>query len=381
MKARPAGSDCRAAGVVASNRWTILVGGLAVTWIVVGLFVFLGGARSKAQEPQAESVGLQFHTFVDSRGVTVLSPTVDLGMDFTNRTGLRVGFGVDAITAASDSCARCHAEGARNAREFVNASIIKTYGDTKVSVGGEFSHEDFYQASTVSTSISRTLNQANTTVAGGYSFSWNRPQLHPDEIVENQLAQSAYATLTQTLSKYTVMQLGYELGSILGYQSNPYLRTSVDGVKMVGVHPEERMRHAFTARLRQAMPGDVYLEADFRRYFDDWDVNANTWSVGLSHEFNPRVTASGIYRRHAQQGASFYQPSYTGSPQFYTADFRLFPFDSNLYTGRLAITPQRGLLIFPTGTSLTAQYEFYKSTTNFEAGIFTLGVRMPLKHP
>ena len=72
---------------------------------------------------------------------------------------------------------------------------------------------------------------------------------------------------------------------------------------------------------------------------------------------------------------------YTGSPQFYTADFRLFPFDSNLYTGRLVITPQHGLLMLPTGTSLTAQYEFYKSTTNFEAGIFTLGVRMPLKHP
>ena len=208
-------------------------------------------------------------------------------------------------------------------------------------MGGEFSHENFYQATTVSTSISRTLNQANTTVAGGYSFSWNRPQLHPDEIVENQAAHSAFATLTQTLSKYTIVQLGYELGSITGYQSNPFLRTTVDGVKMVGVHPDERMRHALTARLRQALPADTYLEADFRRYFDDWDVKANTWSVGLSHEFDPRVTLSGIYRRHAQQGAYFYQPSYTGSPEFYTADFRLFPFDSNLFTGRLIITPQR----------------------------------------
>jgi hypothetical protein len=150
---------------------------------------------------------------------------------------------------------------------------------------------------------------------------------------------------------------------------------------MVGVHPDERMRHALTARLRQALPADTYLEADFRRYFDDWDIKANTWSVGLSHEFDPRVTATGIYRRHAQQGASFYQPSYTGSPEFYTGDFRLFPFDSNLYTARLVITPKDGLMMFRPGTSLTAQYEFYKSTTNFEAGIFTVGVRLPLKHP
>jgi hypothetical protein len=366
---------------VVVNRWTALVGGALASLVTISAVVMIDGARSHAQEPQAQSLGLQFHTFVDSRGVTVLSPTIDLGKDFTDRTGLRVGFGVDAITAASDSCARCHEEGANNAREFVNASIVRKYGDTQVSVGGEYSHENFYQATTVSTSISRSLNQANTTVAGGYSFSWNRPQLHPDVIVENQKSQSAYATLTQTLSKYTIVQLGYELGRITGYQSNPFLRTTVDGVKMVGVHPDERTRHSLTARVRQALPSDTYLEADFRRYFDNWDVKANTWSLGLSHEFDPRVTVSGIYRRHAQQGASFYEPSYTGSPEFYTADFRLFPFDSNLYTARAIVTPHDGLMMFPAGTSLTAQYEFYKSTTNFEAGIFTLGVRLPLKHP
>jgi hypothetical protein len=348
---------------------------------VAAAVFFLESARSLAQQPEAQSLGVQYHTFVDSRGVTVLSPTVDLGRDLTDRTALRLGFGVDAITAASDSCARCHAEGATNTREFVNASLIKKYGDTKVSFGGEFSHENFYQATTFSTSITRTLNQANTTVAGGYAFSWNRPQLHPDQTVENQAAHSAYGTLTQTLSKYSIVQLGYELGRIVGYQSNPYLRTSVNGVKMVGVHPDERTRHALTAGLRQALPADTYLEADFRRYFDDWSIKANTWSAGLSHEFDSRVTASGIYRRHAQEGASFYQPSYTGSPEFYTGDFRLFPFDSNLYTGRLVIAPKNGLMMFRPGTSLTLQYDYYKSSTKFEAGIFTMGLRLPLKHP
>ena len=340
----------------------------------------IDGARSQAQEPQAQSLGIQFHTFVDSRGVTVLSPTVDLGKDFTDRTGLRASFGVDAITAASDSCARCHEEGANNARAYIDASLTRKYGDTSVSVGGEYSHENFYQATTVSTSISRTLNQANTTVAGGYSFSWNRPQLHPDTIVENQSAQSAFATITQTLSKNTIVQAGYELGYITGYQSNPFLRTTLDGVKMVGVHPDSRVRNAFTARVRQALPADTYLEADYRYYMDDWSVKANTWSVGLSKEFSPRLTLGGTYRRHGQAGAFFYQPSYTGSPQYYTADFRLFPFDSNLFTARGVFTPHDGLMMFPAGSALTVQYEFYKSTTNFEAGIFTIGVRMPLPH-
>jgi len=364
---------------VAASR--VLLVGVLATVLAVAVVVFLDGTQPKAQDIQAESVGVMFHTFVDSRGVTVLSPTVDFGKDFTNRTGLRVGFGVDAISAASDSCARCHQEGATNTRAYLNGSLIKTYGDTKVSVGGEYSRENFYQATTLSTSITRSLNQANTTVAGGYSFSWNRPQLHPDTIVEKQSSQTAYATMTQTLSKSTIAQLGYELGHVTGYQSNPFLRTSVDHIKMVGVHPDVRTRHALTARLRQALPGATYLEADFRRYLDDWQVHANTWSAGLSHEFGPKLTLSGIYRRHAQQGAYFYEPAYTGSPQYYTADFRIFPFDSNLFTGRMILTPSDGLMMFPAGSSLTAQYEFYKSTTDFESAIFTIGVRMPLRRP
>ena len=53
-------------------------------------------------------MNVQFHGFQDTRGVTVLSPTVDLAQDYTERTNLRVNYGLDAISAASDSCARCH---------------------------------------------------------------------------------------------------------------------------------------------------------------------------------------------------------------------------------------------------------------------------------
>lgn len=336
---------------------------------------------ASAQQPQEESYGISFHTFTDSRGVTVLSPTGDLSRDFTPRTGLRASFGVDAISAPSDSCARCHPEGAQNERAFVNASLFRKYGDTRVSVGGEYSHEHFYSAVTGSTSISRTMNQANTTIAGGYAFSLNRPVLHPsDEEVERQHAHSVFATLTQTASRTTALQAGYEMSRITGYQNNPFLRASLDGIRMLGNHPTLRTRHALSAKVRQALPGSTYLEADYRRYFDDWQVRAHTWSAGLAHEFGPRLTLAGTYRRHEQTGASFYQPSYSGQPEFFTADFRIFPFDADLYTGRLTVKPRNGLLVLPEGSALTLQYEYYRNTTRFEAATFTAGVRVPLSH-
>ena len=82
--------------------------------LVAAVIFSLVAVRNGAQQ---NDVNVQFHGFEDTRGVTVLSPTVDLSRDFTDRTSLRVNFGVDAISAASDSCVRCHHEEFQSAGE------------------------------------------------------------------------------------------------------------------------------------------------------------------------------------------------------------------------------------------------------------------------
>ena len=322
---------------------------------------------------------VSFHSFQDTRGVTVLSPDASLSKDFTDRTSLKVKFGVDAISAASDSCARCHPSGANNGRFVTSANVIRKYGDAKVTLGGEFSKELFYTATTGLASVSRDLNKGNTTVAGGLSYSLNQPQLHPGSATESQRAVDGFASVTQSWTKRTVTQFGYELNQVNGYQTSLFLRTKLNGVLTLGNSPDARTRHALTARIRQALPGETFIEADYRRYHDTWSVDSDAYSVGLSHHFGSTVVGGGSFRHYTQTGAFFYQPSYTGSPTYFTGDFRLFPFDSNSATARLGITPKGGLLAMPAGSALTLQYERYRATTGFEAGIFTGGVRIPLK--
>jgi hypothetical protein len=322
-------------------------------------------------------MNVQFHGFDDTRGVTVLSPTFDLSKDFSDRTGVRLKFGVDAITAASDGCARCHPSGANNSRVAFGASVVKKYGDTKFTYGGEYGQENFYRATTGLASISRDLNKGNTTVAGGFAFSLNQPQLHPTDTTENQFATNAFVSATQTVTKTTIVQGGYEFGNINGYQTDPFLRVPVNGVLVVGNVPDLRSRHTLTARVRQALPADTYLEADYRRYHDTWAIDSNTFSLGLSHHFSPQLLLGFAYRWYDQTGAYFYQPSYTGSPQYYTSDFRLVPFDSGLYSGRITITPKDRIFGLPKGTALVGSYERYRSSTGFEAAIFTTSIKIP----
>jgi uncharacterized protein DUF3570 len=348
---------------------------ISLTLVAAAAAAFsLVAARNWAQ---TNEVNVQFHGFQDVRGVTVLSPTVDLTQDFTDRTSLRINYGVDAISAASDSCARCHRDGVNSHRQEFGFSATRKTGDVKLTVGGALSKENFYRATTGLASVSRDLANGNTTVAGGFSFSLNQPVLHPLPDIANQYQSGGFASITQTLSKTTIAQAGYEIGHVSGYQNNPYLRASVNGLMILGQVPDARTRQTLSARLRQALPADTYLQADYRRYADDWQVKSNTISLGVSHYLRPELLLDFTYRRYDQTGAFFWAPQYTGIPQYYTADFRLEPFTSNNYTGKLVIAP-KGQWWLPEGTALTVQYERYLADNGFHAAVVTTGLRVPL---
>src|SRR5471030_2386991 len=102
--------------------------------LAIGLTILLSlvAARNWAQNNE---VNVQFHSFQDTRGATVLSPTAELAKDFTERTNLRANFGVDAISAASDSCARCHRDGVNSRRLVGGLSVTEKFDAFKVTVG------------------------------------------------------------------------------------------------------------------------------------------------------------------------------------------------------------------------------------------------------
>lgn len=337
-----------------------------------------GRARLDASEDEGPSLEVAVHTFQDSRDVAVQSPSFALTRDFTDRTSLRANFGVDVISAASESCVRCHAQGTSNLRLYLGASVVRKISNGTVSVGGAFSREKFYQSTTILTSASRSFGKANTTVAGGFSMSFNRPQLHPRTATESQTTQNGYVSLTQTLTKTTVAQVGYEFGHVGGYQNDPFLRALLNGQLVLGNNPDDRRRHTFTARLRQALPAETYLEADYRHYRDSWSMRSNSVSGGLSHQLTPRVLLYAGYRRYDQTGTFFAAPEYFGDPEFFTSDFRLEPFASDLVTVRGVVRPSRRLFFLPPDARVTLQYDRYWSDADFRSGVFTVGFRMPL---
>src|SRR5213078_2203316 len=102
-------------------------------------------------------------------------------------------------------------------------------------------------------------------------------------------------------------------------------------------------------------------------------LRSNSLDLGFSHYLNQQTLASFAFRRYDQTGTFFYQPQYDTTPQFFTADFRLAPFASNLFTGALILSPKSPPWMIPKGASLILQYERYRADNGFEAGTFTAG--------
>jgi len=84
---------------------------------------------------QNNEVNVQFHAFQDARGVTVLSPTVDVAQDVTDRLNVRGSYALDAISAASDSCARCHRNGIDSKRNVGSVSVTRKFDMMRVTAG------------------------------------------------------------------------------------------------------------------------------------------------------------------------------------------------------------------------------------------------------
>ena len=76
---------------MAASRRLLLVGifTLAAVLLIAGLNI-----------AQQNNLDVQFHAFQDSRGVTVLSPDLSFNKDFSDRTAVRVKFGVPRALAA-----------------------------------------------------------------------------------------------------------------------------------------------------------------------------------------------------------------------------------------------------------------------------------------
>jgi len=181
--------------------------------------------------------------------------------------------------------------------------------------GYSFSRENDYLSHTIGGSLSRELNDKNSTLALGYGISLNTVgRSGDDNFARDMTQQHASLTWTQLVNPRLVTQVVYELTYANGYQASPYrfvpVRMDAKCAPQFWVpetDPNTRTRHALVLGANHAVGEASSLQGDYRFYLDDWGISAHTFGARYFVHLTKNLELRLRERFYIQTGASFYQ--------------------------------------------------------------------------
>lgn len=337
----------------------------------------------------------------DSR-VSAIEPVLSATRNFDSETQLNLKLAIDTLTGASPNGATPSAQPQTFARPSGNGQFITaageqplddTFQDTRVamsatysaplgrdwaySAGGYFSKEYDYQSLGVNGSLSRYLNQKNTTLTIGANISAD--SLNPEGNVpiglnavavpgsasftadyassrgsssEDKTIADLLLGVTQVINRRTLMQFNYSISSSDGYLTDPFKIVSViddaAGANFGGNYqekgqqagqnlylhekrPDSRLKQALYWQTKYQRENTDIVDVSYRFMLDDWGINSHTldlkyrWQLG-QHYLEPQL------RWYSQSAADFYQRYLTASnyaaASEVSADYRLGDLDT-----------------------------------------------------
>jgi len=349
--------------------------------------------------PEEQSAGVLFHYFADLEGVQVRSHYLAYGLDLGGHR-LDIEFdhervlipavqgtigsqeAADAITAASRPIA-----GAGDA--FSDYTKIRNALQVGMALGpatiGLYRSEEVdYRASQVSAGVARDLLGEQLNLALGASYGWDRIEPLRDEespapTDKNSLHFNLVAT--QILDPQTVLRLGIEVNQMTGLQHNVYRAVYAGGQRLPELHPDMRRREDLFIKLNRYLGERASLNADYRYYRDDWQLDSHTLGLRLNQYLGEDLTVRYRYRYYSQSGAWFWAEEYAttaGIDGYRSGDYRLGAFDAHLFGGRLEWAPAALAASFGwlREARLRLGYERYFNTNAFAANVFETGLSL-----
>lgn len=208
---------------------------------------------------------------------------------------------------------------------------------SRLSMSGGFSNENDYGSGNFGLSAERSYNDKNTVLGGGMSFSWDK--IRPTDPTEHGYAAGAEfdkktitvsSSITQLLSRSSVMQFGFTYKNGQGFLTDPYKQVYfvLAGGPSNESRPDVRNQFTFLVRYNQFFSGpEASLHFDVQGYLDTWGVRSLALESSWYQQLGRRFQLIPSVRYYSQGQADFYVPYLdTANQPYYSSDYRVSPF-------------------------------------------------------
>lgn len=260
--------------------------------------------------------------YTDDDGLTVISPQLGVRADVGEELELEVGYDVDVISAASvDVVSQASPRGYTEERHgFLAGATYSPRADRRFGARYVPSFEPDYHSHGVALFGEREWLDRRLTTRVDARITRDRVGRTGDDAEHWGTATSEVGgvSLGWIASRWTVLQLAYEVQYRHGFLGNPYRYVGVDwpgGSVMVSeVVPGRRTRHALAIGARHALSRAWFLSARYRLYGDDWGLVSHTGEYELQRAFGRDRAIVGVNARFYTQGAAdFYRQDYAAT--------------------------------------------------------------------
>ncbi len=221
---------------------------------------------------------------------------------------------------------------------------ISYAGDTSLStLSSGVSIEDDYTSINFGFARDKSFNQKNTTFSWGLGLNNDTSDptstsANPDPKKEHKQAGIFSVGFAQVIDRASAIQTSLVYQYSDGYLDDPYKLVSAGGVNRPDTRPGTKSQFSWLTRYRhhfKAWKGS--LHADYRFYWDTWQVSSHTIELGWYQTLFDTITLSPTLRYYTQSAAKFYAPFFAPTlPTGHNAssDYRLSPFGAISYTLR-----------------------------------------------
>jgi hypothetical protein len=348
------------------------VGSIAI--LTAGLVVGAGArpAFAAAAAEGAVRVTLFDEPSTKNDGVRVYHPQADVNASVASALNVAAGYSADVVTGATPAVFDTVSTATKfsDTRHMVHGGLGFERSDGGISFSGGYGWESDYKSAVISGRTHHDLYEHNFTLALAYSHNFDSVcDVDNSAAAGDPLLRSALGTsvgcftntpgivtrklsidtfepsLSWTMTRRLVVQLGATIQILDGFQANPYRKVLVGSQSRTPQEslPNFRQRYAMFARLAYAFPElRASILATVRGYNDSWAVRAFTADLVGTKYLGQSMLLSARAHYHNQGAASFYRNALDyqilgPAGQYWTGDRELSPMGNYLFGGKLAV--------------------------------------------
>ncbi len=193
--------------------------------------------------------------------------------------------------------------------------------------------------------------------------------------------------LTQVINKELQVSLladiGYQTGQLGTAYQRVYFDNTTENSATPKVYSEKLPDHRFKLpvglRANYFLTDRIILRSFYRYYTDSWKLTAHTAELEVPYKITPFISVAPYYRFYSQNGVDYFKPKgehvLSDNEEYYTSDYDLSKFTSNMVGANFRIMSTQGLLGIKVLNTLELRYGYYSRSNGLKSHLVTLAFK------